>query len=645
MLNSFYDFCTIYGEIPNFTVKGQKLYTNTLGHCTSFSALVCMSLVFIFFFKELIIKTNPRIETIISNDLKPLSLNLGDDNFIFIVGLHFPNLTNYVSEKIYKLEVSYIHQRKNEDGTVINEKTPVEVTTCDKVYIPVLSSFLSSLALDQFYCIKNKTNLFLEGDFGLQQWSFIDFKFKQCTGENCDSDQTIDSLLKGGYITIYTSDFNIFPSNYKDSTQLYGKTIFSSISNQMYKEMWIYYRTIQFQTDDGWFGHTNKTYEVYSLRDYTENFDFREDNEKTFLHIYLRSSRTRYIYSRIYEKIDSTLTKIISITQLIYFIFRFISEIFNKDLFKSYICSFYDADFRKSYQHFRTTHNNLEHKISQKGFNEVSQHSGQNADNFNNTNPNIYSSISGILGTNNNHGNLNYLHRKTKLIQKILQNTNNNETNNNIFNNNLNNNANNSKEISQFIQKRESDNLIVKTSSYVNSIKKSYNEAYPPTKNQMNQFDQINSTSQNVSVNNIMKNKSSNTSECNKQNEKKSEELNEDRKKISAHQENEIEKAFKSIQNPNYKMKPFTFSKVLRYLVCQVDTFYEFKYIQKCYKNVGLYFDVIRYLKIFQEIEYMKNQVLKNNQIKMLQHNFLFEKNSDSLVKQYCKLVLCSTKL
>jgi hypothetical protein len=47
----------------------------------------------------------------------------------------------------------------------------------------------------------------------------------------------------------------------------------------MYKEMWIYYRTIQFQTDDGWFGHTNKTYEVYSLRDYTENFDFREDNE------------------------------------------------------------------------------------------------------------------------------------------------------------------------------------------------------------------------------------------------------------------------------------------------------------------------------------------------------------------------------
>ena len=37
--------------------------------------------------------------------------------------------------------------------------------------------------------------------------------------------------------------------------------------------------------------------------------------------------------------------------------------------------------------------------------------------------------------------------------------------------------------------------------------------------------------------------------------------------------------------------------------------------------------------------------VLKNNQIKMLQHNFLFEKNSDSLVKQYCKLVLCSTKL
>ena len=77
----------------------------------------------------------------------------------------------------------------------------------------------------------------------------------------------------------------------------------------------------------------------------------------------------------------------------------------------------------------------------------------------------------------------------------------------------------------------------------------------------------------------------------------------------------------------------------MKYLICQVDTFYEFKYIRKCYQNIGLFFEVIRFLKLYNEVEYLKKQMLYENQIKMLQHNFAFEKNSERLVKQFSKVV------
>ena len=648
MGRSFYDFFTIYGEYPGFTVKGHKMYVTTLGHCTSLTALVCIILVIIFFVKELVIRINPRIDTIILHDLKPLSLNLSDENFVFVVGLVFPNYTMLSDEKVFNVEVNYIYQQQSQNGTISNQRRKLEVTTCDKVYIPVLGNYFSTLPLEQMFCIKNKSGVSLEGDMGLNTWGFLDFKFTQCIGNGCYDSNEIESILKGGYITIHASDFTVFPSKYKDSKQLYGKNIFSSISSKIYKEIWIYYKAIQFETDDGYFAHTNKTEYFYSLRDYTENFDFREDNEKTFLHIYLRTTGTRYIYSRVYEKIDTTMTKIVCMSQLINLLLKFISHIFSKDLYRSYVCSFYDVDFRKHFQNYMiTSQTPLKcSKNERKTQNNSSQHSESNGENVEISNQKILSSV--VLNANTNRIHYKDVSKTTKVQ--------NHSSNNDIINNcNNNNNSftysnklffshNNSCKVEQVnSHKQDSDNVTMKKSLYClnPTVKRSSGHLNTQV---VEKEEQSNSAKHKYCVAVTVKQKSPKTCDLNRVPDinKFSDNMSDSKKKDV--QENELEKAFKSIQNPNYRMKPFTCGKIMKYLICNVDTFYEYKYIRKCYKNVGLYFDVVKYLKTFQELEYLKNQILSEKQIKMLQHNFSLEKNPDYFVKQYYKTLLYSNK-
>ena len=660
MVRSVYDFFTIYGEHPGFTVRGQKFYVTTLSHCTSITALICIILVIIYFVKELVIRINPRIDTIILHDLKPLSLNLGDDNFVFAVGLLFPNYTMLLNEKIFNVEVNYIYQEQNQNGTILNTKRKLDVTTCDKVYIPVLSNYFATLPLEQMLCIKNKSGVYLEGDMGLGAWGFLDFKFKQCVGNGCYDSNEIDSILKGGYITIHTSDFTVFPSKYKESKQLYGKNIFSSISSRIYKEIWIYYKAVQFETDDGYFAHTNKTEYFYSLRDYTENFDFREDNDKTFLHIYLRTTGTRYIYSRAYEKIDTTMTKIVCMSQLINLLLKFISHIFSKDLYRSYVCSFYDADFRRHFQNYLITSQTplkCANKNERKTQNNSSQNSESNGDN---SNQKILSSVSGTLNNNNNN-NIHHIPscKDISRLTKVQNHSSNNDIINNCNNNNNNNNTscltysnklffshNNSSKVEHVnSHKQDSDNATIKKSSYcLNPIVNKSSGHLNPQVIDVDKEEKSNSVKHKYYMAVTLKQKSPKTCDLNRVPDinKYSDNMSDSKKKEL--QENDLEKAFKSIQNPNYKMKPFSCGKIMKYLVCNVDTFYEYKYIRKCYKNIGLYFDIIKYLKTYQEIEYIKNQILSDKQIKMLQHNFTLEKNPDYFVKQYYKIILCSNK-
>lgn len=663
MVRSFYDFFTIYGEHPGFTVRGQKLYVTALSRCTSLTALICIILVIIFFVKELVIRINPRIDTIILHDLKPLRLNLGDDNFVFAVGLLFPNYTMLLNEKIFNLEVNYISQQQHQNGTITNKRHKLNVTTCDNVYIPVLSNYFATLPLEQMLCIKNKSGVYLEGDMGLGEWGFLDFKFKQCVGNGCYDSNEIDSILKGGYVTIHTSDFTVFPSKYKESKQLYGKNIFSSISNRIYKEIWIYYKSVQFETDDGYFAHTNKTESFYSLRDYTESFDYREDHDKTFLHIYLRTSGTRYIYSRAYEKIDSTMTKIVCMSQLINLLFRFISNIFSKDLYRSYVCSFYDTDFRRHFQNYIITSQTplkSANKNERKTQNNSSQLSESNCDNIENSNQKILSSMSAAPNNNNNNNNImnsNIQHIPSCKEASRLTKIQNHSSNNDIINHYNNNTScftysnklffshNNSCKVEQVnSHKQDSDNVTIKKSLYcMNPVVK---RSSGRVNTQVGEKEEkSNSAKHKYYMTVTLKPKSPKTCDLNRIPDinKFSDNMSDSKKKDL--QESELEKAFKSIQNPNYKMKPFSCGKIMRYLICNVDTFYEYKYIRKCYKNIGLYFDIIKYLKTYQEIEYIKNQILSDKQIKMLQHNFTLEKNPDYFMKQYYKTILCSNKL
>ena len=74
-------------------------------------------------------------------------------------------------------------------------------------------------------------NLYLEGEFGQDSWTYFDFQFNKCVNstENdnfCMPQEEIDKRLDGGYIGMFMNDLAIHPDDYSNPSHIFGKNIF-----------------------------------------------------------------------------------------------------------------------------------------------------------------------------------------------------------------------------------------------------------------------------------------------------------------------------------------------------------------------------------------------------------------------------------
>ncbi len=432
----------IYGTHPRFTINGEKKFNTYIG---SFMTIVSIGIIGLFFFmyaEDVIHHTNPKLITTIYNDAKPSETIVTDKDFVITLSLQHSNYTNFIDERVYTVTAG-LYKGYKQNGEYITERTSLEVIKCSEYNFEINPSYFKSLDLKNLYCLKNGT-FKIEGEYQSDSFQFLYFTFSKCdnltSNNSCHSEETINSILSGGYIGIFMSDKVVIPNNFTVPYQTYGKNIFSSFSAKQFTDYWIYFKPMEVYTDSGLFFKSERK-ESFIAFDRAESVtDYREIN--SFAAINIRESTKREVYERSYTKIQEAAANAGGIVKIVTLLCNAIVYFFRQLLYRNFMIQFFKFNTNEQYN------NNNNHKIGD---------TQSIIMNLQNRNHDLYFERNNVKNNNSNQ----YQNKKYSLqpitrfqigkkINSTFSHNNNNSNINNNTNNNILNNSNNVNNISNY---------------------------------------------------------------------------------------------------------------------------------------------------------------------------------------------------
>ena len=358
-IGKYFLLIDIFGSKARFTINGHKTYQTVFG---SIITLISYSVIFVFFIvfsKEIIYHKKPNV---ISSDLidsSPLHFLLTNE-FIWAISLQFLNYSMYIDERVYTLKAYAAISNVNDDGTASETQVNLNLVKCSNYSFSVIPEYFHGLALENLYCV-NLTGIELRGVYMEDKWTTINFRFMKCinsTDNNnfCKTPDEISEILNGGYIGIFTTDYQIIPSNYNNPAQIYGKNIFTSFSIKQYMDFWVYFQIKQINTDKGILFESILTETFLTFESTSENKDYRESDN--FLTVYIRESTNRKVLDRTYSKFQDIAANIGGIIKIIFIIGEIITYFIRRTLYKNYVLQFFNLDESK-FEEIQREENNI----------------------------------------------------------------------------------------------------------------------------------------------------------------------------------------------------------------------------------------------------------------------------------------------
>ena len=407
-IGKYFLLIDIYGSKARFTIKGHKTYQTVFG---SIITLISYSVIFVFFIvfsKEIIYHKKPNVITSELIDSSPLHFLLSNE-FIWAISLQFLNYSMYIDERVYTLKAYAAISNVHENGTASETQVNLNLVKCSDYSFSVIPEYFHGLALENLYCV-NLTGIELRGVYMEDKWTTINFQFIKCinsTNNNnfCKTPDEISEILNGGYIGIFTTDYQIIPSNYKNPAQIYGKNIFTSFSIKQYMDFWVYFQIKQINTDKGLFFESVLTQTFLTFESTSENKDYRESDN--FLTVYIRESTNRKVLDRTYSKFQDIAANIGGIIKIIFIIGEIIAYFIRRTLYKNYILQFFNLDESK-FEEIQKEENNMIKLQTNDVF----------SSNYLKRNKSIYSKTNiPLLNLNNNES----IKMKTNIISEKIQ--------------------------------------------------------------------------------------------------------------------------------------------------------------------------------------------------------------------------------
>ena len=356
----YFLFIDIFGSKAHFTINGRKTYQTVFG---AFMTIISYIIIFIFFFifsKEIIYHRKPNIITSDLIDSSPIHFMISNE-FVWAFSLQFSNFSCFIDETVYNVDAYIAISNVFEDGSVIESRKYLNLVKCSNYSFTSIPEYFYGLNINNLYCV-NLTGITLRGVFMEDKWTTINFQFKKCVNStnnnnSCKSPDEITEILNGGYMGIFTTDYQINPNNYEQPAQIYGKNIFTTFSVKHYSDFWVYFQIKQINTDTGILFDSIISESVLSYEYTYENKDYRESD--IFLTVYLRESTNRKVLDRSYSKFQDVAANIGGIIKIIFIIGEIITFYIRRTLYKNYILQFFNLDESKFEEFSREEKNEI----------------------------------------------------------------------------------------------------------------------------------------------------------------------------------------------------------------------------------------------------------------------------------------------
>jgi len=323
---------------------------------------ICISLaIFIYYTSQ----TLKHIDlTVYDSNMFPKeipSINLKEsDSLYFAFAVEIPSTASrFVDETIYTVKAIFYNSIKNENGTFeMKELRELQIEKCQQEKFG--SDYQHLFTHGEFnnsYCI-SKLDFDLTGGFIYENLTFIRLDIYPCknsteNSNHCKPQEVIDSFLAGGYFSILLKDIGLNPNNFSHPTLPTLQDLYTTISNQFFRDLILYYEITEIKTDSGIFFKNihkerylkfNKKSETLFLRDQEKYY-----NGESIIGIQIRLSDNIHIQSRECKKMHNVFATTGGYMQMLNTFFILLSLIPNKYLYDNLIIgNLFDLDINNN---------------------------------------------------------------------------------------------------------------------------------------------------------------------------------------------------------------------------------------------------------------------------------------------------------
>lgn len=322
----------IFGQPISLTLNKRKSSKTIIGGLLSIFMFVLLLAMFIVTAQDLINHTNPQVavESVILKELPEIYL----DKNLMPLALALTRDSNLVFNKpeYFKYNFSVLWGNTSESLT----ETFYNLTECRKEFFPLLSeeTYESSLISD-YMCVENK-NVTVWGSWQESSISYVSLSVRMCqnktdkSGPPCASEEEISQFLRKNslFFTFLFQDSIINTGHADKPVEYTVKSMFSSLKQETYKIIEVYFKNQTLLSDDGFIFRTSNMFETFKY-DYHAYDDSNLLVDKILVEFIVQLSNNKSVYKRRYQKIQEVLAGIGGLANLLNTIFIVISYIFS----------------------------------------------------------------------------------------------------------------------------------------------------------------------------------------------------------------------------------------------------------------------------------------------------------------------------
>ena len=247
--NDFLTDFDLFGKTPEFYYKGKSKKASTFGIILTFLYIA----LYITFLIYKLVRMFQRVEvtfydSYVFNGIP--SIKLTNNEFYGGFGMG-----GIVEPKMYWLNVTFVNKWKV-NGQWENVSIPLETEICQlNKFGPDYQELFSKEHLENYYCIKDISNLVLEGYSNLERYSYFNVKFYPCVGKTPDDEDCYNDYIKTQFFTINTielkiQDNYINPINYKTPVERRVVNMNSPVFKDLFQFIFSYLQIVNIETDE-----------------------------------------------------------------------------------------------------------------------------------------------------------------------------------------------------------------------------------------------------------------------------------------------------------------------------------------------------------------------------------------------------------